>query len=261
MKCKNCGTELIGMEHACPMCGAPLPINNNPSPKVVEQSLGNPTIASNIMVEEPKTEEVEEPPRKDNKIFAIVIFIIAVAAIAVGVFLAITDKNDNKLPKEEQPTENIVEYAGYTFHFPLTYQYQLKDKLGFVVTDSKYNIFTIALDYTNTYEAYKKAFTDKYPNENVVASSGGREYLKAVIQDSEGHYGLQYVTLTSEKTACYIGMIVKPDYSKVVDNEIYVLDEFLDKAEKTREVEAGTEEDMGRDGIQIRTLEIEQFHE
>ncbi len=261
MKCKNCGTDLIGMEHACPMCGAPLPVNTNPNPNVVvQQPVVNPMMAPNIITEEPKPEVVEEIPKKDNKMYAIIAFVIAVAAIAVGVFLIITDKNDNIVPKGEQPTENVVEYAGYTFHFPLTYQYQLKEELGFMVTDSKYNTFTIALDYTNTYEAYKNYFASKYPNENIVASSGGREYLKAVIQDSEEHYGLQYVTITPDGKACYIGFIVKPDYSKVVDNEIYVLNEFLDKAEKTEEIEAGAEEDMGRDGIQIRSLEIEQFH-
>ncbi len=257
MNCQNCGAQLMGVEHACPVCGTPLP-QPVPQSSMYQQPMPAPA-APNIVVEE-TTQEVSERPQKDNKIFAIIILIVAVAAIAVGIFLAITAK-ESKMEKQEKPTQNTVTHAGYTFTFPLTYPATVKDDLGLTVTDSKYNIFTINVDYTNSYADYKKYITDKYSKEatNMIKKAGDREYIEITITDENKNYALEYVTVGKDELSCFVGMVVKPDFSKIMDDELYVLNDFLDNAEKTTEVEKGSTEDYGKSGIKIQTLDIEKF--
>ena len=228
MNCKNCGAQLVGMEHACPLCGAPVPVNPQQTipqmnPNMMTQPVVSPNMAPNI-IETPPVEPTPEPPQKDNKMFAIIIFIVAVAAIAVGVFLLITDKGEPINEPVDVPTENVATYAGYTFHFPLSYQSQNREDLGLAITDSKYNLYTFEIDYSHTYEEYKASYA-AYPTETKTISS--REYLLITITGEEGKYGLQYVTATADNTACFVGTIIKPDYSLVVDDELQVLDEFI----------------------------------
>ena len=143
MKCKNCGTPLMGMEHACPVCGAPLP-TTPPQPGAVPPMVPGQVMPEQLASQPPQmmpggsapaglpVEQAPAPePKKGNNVFAILLLLVAFAAIGVGVFLAMTDTKEETKPAdnnqtEEQPVDNPsggettggVNYAGYSFTVP-----------------------------------------------------------------------------------------------------------------------------------------------
>ena len=293
MNCKNCGTPLSGIEHACPMCGAKLPEMPQPvpgqmmpgmqgqmpgmpqpmpgmtggmmpqqmpampqqptMPQMTPVGVGQQPMAMGMMPEQP-TEEVK--PKKDNKMFLILLAVVAVAAIGVGIFLMLTDEEEQAPTPSPSETEYTVPtlvaetYGGYTFTIPSGYTSEINDTYGLTIKNTN-SIFTIGVDYTNNYEYYKTAFQGAFPTEaaNMVKTFGGNEYVAAILTDTEGANGTEYMTSTSDALGTFVGMVVRSDFSPPTEAEFTTLNDIITGAIKQTVVNPGDADDIGKAGI------------
>ena len=305
MNCKNCGTPLSGIEHACPMCGAKLPEMPQPVPgqmmpgmqgqmpgmpqpmpgmpggMIQQQMPGMPTqpmgpqmtpvgvgqqpMAMGMMPEQP-AEEVK--PKKDNKFLLILIAIVAVAAIGVGVFLMLTDEEQPQSSSNSSsddyvaPTSNTANYGGYTFTIPSGYTTTTSEDYGLIIQSST-EVFTIGVDYTTSYESYKSAFEGAFPTEaaNMTKTIGSKEYVAAILTDTEGANGTEYMTATADSLGTFVGMVVRSDYTPPTEAEFATLNQMLETASKANDVSPGDSDDIGKTGLRnyIRTFNKTQF--
>ena len=275
MNCQNCGSQLMGVEQVCPVCGAPVASMIQQQQQMMQQQQQMTPAQPGMYPVGNDTGASEEVPKKDNKMFAIILFLVALAAIGVGVFLAITGDGDggdnsggNGGQVEPAPTTTSIEYAGYTFSFSSEYKSSISKHLGLLIKDTSLNRYFINVDYSHTYDDYKKDFTEKYPDkiESMVAEIGEegnkREFLVANIASDDGTIsGLQFVTKGSSEDTTFIGFMVKPEYENVKTEEMIVLCNLLNTAVKTGEVVKGSELDMGRNGIRIYSVVKDYFEE
>ena len=269
MNCKNCGTPLMGMEHACPVCGAPLP-TQPPAPAVNPMMAGQMAAMPQQMASQPPQmmpggtppmgmplEEPAPEPKKGNNMFAILLLVVAFAAIGVGVFLALTDKEESPKPTptpsepsggNETPTEqtsNAIDYAGYSFILPDGYSGTQSETNGLIIKGTD-KMYTILLDATAGYDYYKQEFVKYFPDTQVTPL-GEKEYATKAVADGESQ-ALEYMTI-AEASTTFAGLIIKSDYSLPTTEDLTDLNTILLSATKQYEVAAGDEEDAGRTEI------------
>ncbi len=259
MVCKNCGSTLAGMEHACPVCGFPV-TSQPPHPlpsipvEILPATSGNHPMTSMTPVAPTDVEEVVEE-KGNNKTFAIILLVVALIAIIVGVVWSLSQgKKETPAPVEEERASNAVEYAGYEFSLPMNYTGEVKEGLGLYITDTSNNKYTINVDYTNTYASYKASYTADYPDqiEKIITTVANQEYLVTLVTDVDNTAaGAQYVT-TSRETAAFVGFIIRNDFKEPTSNEMKDLNTIIDTATKVSEVEQGSSLDFGKDGIKVR---------
>ena len=296
MNCKNCGNPLSGIEHACPLCGAKLPEMPQPvpgqmmpgvpqampgmpqqmmpgmpqqmpgmpqqmpgmpqqpmGPQMTPVGVGQQPMTMGVMPEQPK-EEVK--PQKDNKMFVILLAIVAIAAIGVGIFLLLTDEEEVTQPTPQpvedygEPVTNTINYGGYTITIPDGYTAEIGDYYGLTLKGPTV-IFTIGVDYTNNYNFYKTAFLNAYPTEaaNMIKTFGSNEYVAVIITDPEGANGTQYMSATSDAKGTFVGMVVRSDYTAPTEEEFTALNEILSTAVIQTEVAPGEDDDYGKTGF------------
>ena len=267
MNCKNCGTPLMGMEHACPVCGAPLP-TNTPQPNQQPAMPGVP-MPEQLASQPPQMmpggappaglpQEVEPAPepKKGNNIFAILLLLVAFAAIGVGVFLAFTDEEEpaksNNTPTEEEqsepaPAENVaVNYAGYSFTIPDGFSASVQGEHGLVVRGSEI-IYSILIDYTKGYDYYKQEFQKQTKEPTDVVKVQDKEYVLCNLTDGEEHAS-EYMTQATD-TSTFAGVVVKPDHTKATEEDMGTINQILTTAVKQTDVAPGSEEDAGKEQI------------
>ena len=263
MKCKNCGNDLVGMEHACPMCGAPLP--TIPPQQIPMQQMQMPVMPNYQMnpvlipleevqqtVNAEVPEETVEQPKSDNKIFAIILGIVALAAIVVGIFLIVLGNGDEE--EASQSISNKIVYAGYEFTLPFNYTGKVKDGLGLTVKDPYDNRYTILIDYTNKYEAYKASFKESYPTQidSMTVNLSDREFLSLKVGDVAANTAAaQYVTSSGDLAVAFVGFIVRNDFAAPSTAEFEVLNTILNTAEKKEDINVNSKENLGREGIKL----------
>ncbi len=278
MKCKNCGTDLVGMEHACPMCGAPLPTMPPQAPRMVSpqevQSAMPQSYQQNYQMNpvlipleevqqtvnvEPEPEQPEQS-KSDNKMFAIILGVVALAAIIVGIFLGVLGPDEDDEPKT---ISNKLMYAGYEFTLPLNYTGGVNDKLGLTIKDSYDNRYTVLIDFTNKYEAYKTTLSQTYPtqiNDMIVKMANNREFISIKVGDvSTNSVGTQYITTSQDFAVSFVGFIVKGDYSAPGSEEFEVLNTILNTAEKKKDININSQENAGREGIKLPVFDLADF--
>lgn len=270
MNCKNCGTPLMGMEHACPVCGAPLPTN---TPQTQQPAMpGGVPMPEQLASQPPQMMPggappaglpTEEPapapePKKGNNMFAILLLLVAFAAIGVGVFLALTDdeekapKEDNTQVEEETTTDdtsttsNAMNYAGYSFTIPDGYSAALEGEHGLVIRGTE-AIYSILVDYTKGYDYYKQEFQKQTTAPTEVVTASDKEYVLCTLTDGEQHAS-EYMTQASE-TSTFAGLIVRSDYTAATANDLNVINQVLTSALKQTDVTPGSEEDAGKEQI------------
>ena len=272
MNCKNCGTPLMGMEHACPVCGAPLPTQQpNPGAQVVDPNMAAMAAMPQQMASQPPqmmpggtppmgAAPLEEPapePKKGNNIFGILLLLVAFAAIGVGIFLALTDEEEAPTPKkdttpqeETTPSEssvNYMDYAGYSFVIPAGYTGEVSDNYGLIVRGAE-KIYTISVDYSNTYDYYKQEFVRVFADRTTTSNVGeGSEYTLTKIGEAGSAAG-EYMT-KAEESSTFAGLIVKNDFSEVSSEDIGELYDILSLANKVSDVAPGDEQDAGKSEI------------
>ena len=271
MNCKNCGTPLMGMEHACPVCGAPLPTQQpNPGVQVVDPAMMAAATMPQQMASQPPQmmpggtppmgtplEEPQPEPKKGNNIFGILLLIVAFAAIGVGVYLALTEeeeappKKDTTPSQEEttpsEPSVNFMDYAGYSFIIPSGYSGEISSTYGLMIKGAD-KIYTISVDYSNTYDYYKQEFTRVFADRTTTSNVGdGNEYTLTRIGEAGSAAG-EYMT-KAEEGSTFAGLIVKSDFSEVTSGDIGDLYDILYTANKVSEVTPGDEQDAGRTEI------------
>lgn len=271
MNCKNCGTALMGMEHACPVCGAPVPqmpqqpVQNPVAapdayqaglPQMPQTTMMSPATTPGAMPE-PVSEPVAEKPKKDNKIFGILLIIVAFAAIGVGVFLMMTEEKTTPVPVQQEQTQqeqvvtaNYVEFGGFNFEVPAEYTSEVNDKVLTIQNENV--IYTIQVDYTNSYDTYKTAFINAYPAQaaSIVTNVGDREYVAAIITDQADQVSTGTEYMTNMENITIVGWVVRSDYTPATTDEFDGLNEILASASLVGDIAEGTsDQDSGVSGI------------
>lgn len=275
--CPICGASLLGMQQQVPgqviqqmVQPAPVmpqPVMQQPTPVVPQQPVVQQPMTSPMapvgVVQQPTSPQVvqgqtpeELSPKKDNKMLLILLIVVAAAAIGVGIFLMLTDKEEPASTPSQSETEypipeSIKEgYAGYSFTIPNGYTTEITETYGLVVR-SNTTIYTIAVDYTNNYEYYKNAFLGAFPAEaaNMVKTIGSNEYVAAILTDTEGANGTEYMTTSPDSLGTFVGMVVRSDYTPPTEAEFSILNQMLSTATKENAVTPGSAEDAGTTGI------------
>lgn len=269
MNCKNCGTPLMGMEHACPVCGAPLP-TTPPQPGAVPPMAPGQVMPEQLASQPPQmmpggsapaglpVEQAPAPePKKGNNVFAILLLLVAFAAIGVGVFLAFTDEEEEPAkknsPEEAETTpsdneaSNTVSYAGYMFTMPEGYSGTVNGTHGLIIRGAD-KVYSVLIDYTKDYAYYKQEFQlqQKAPTEVVNVESA--EFVICTLTDENGGQAVEYMT-SAGATSTFAGLVVKADYTPATVEDLTTIYNVLSTATLQTEIAPGSEEDAGKTEI------------
>jgi len=125
-------------------------------------------------------------------------------------------------------------YKGYQFIIPDAYTFEKSDKYG-VLIKGKDIIYTLDIDFNNSYQNYKTDFEKFYREmakdetrlNNLYQKSLEREYLIDPIITGE-YQSAMYAT-ESDKYTTFTGLIVKKDYSKVETKDLEELTKIIEK--------------------------------
>lgn len=254
MNCSNCGAQLIGTEQVCPICGNPLTVGmpDNLAPMQPDPMLTEPVVPDMSGTE--MLNPVPQKPRKDGKVFAIILAMLAVAIIGVGVVLSLSEAPEAEPVVEDEEEEEVdtskMVYSGYEFHIPEGYQLTMDSSNAMFLKNDEV-IYTINLDYTNSYETYKSAFLavpKERSNVVVLSATNNREYVMAPLLGPTGEQALQYITKADDGVV-FTGYIVRSNYQlEEMDAVPMVLNNFLTVVKKSEEVDAD-KIDAGVNGI------------
>lgn len=281
MQCNNCGAQLVEGEITCSRCGTPVSGVGQPyiATKTVTQQqipMGQGAIGQvqQPFVQQPVgqipsqelLQQEETKKRGGGRKFLIVLIVLALISLLSIMFYSVVlngDNNGNEAPSNKETTppkkENKEDYGGYTFTIPEGYQYKLSDVYGLIIYNEK-EAYSIAVDYTNLYETRKTTYMTHFPDQaaTLVASVANREYLALVVATQTGGYATQYATVKTEKSM-FIGLVAKSDYTTPGAEEFTRLTAILDSAEQKEEVSPGTTNDAGASGIQVYTVDFNEF--
>ena len=200
-----------------------------------------------------------EKPKQNKTVLLIIILIGVVAIAAVSLFaLGVFDSGDDDDSGNSggnsgsgdvvDVVENTQSYAGYTFTIPEGYETKVDAKAGLGIYNQTM-AFTVAVDYTNSYETYKTEFQKKYPDqaEKMVETINGREYV-ALILTQDGKYMTYYMS-KADNGATFIGGVANSSYTAPTKVEFEVLTTILDSAKSSSTFAPGDDEDAGKNGI------------
>ena len=265
MNCKNCGTQLTGMEQNCPVCGTPVvqgavqPPTTMPQVEV-QQFSGMNAYPNQVQPEavllNPEGNSIPPKEKKNNKkTVAVALALIAVIAIGAGVFLSLreepTPQQKEEIPQKEEGEDvvsNQIQYAGYQFTLSPEYDSTIVSDTGLIIKNSDV-MFTIAVDYTSPYSYYKQEFLRVYPDTSFVMMANDKEYVTSLAGVTDG-FGTEYMTVASdEDSSTFVGLIIHSDYTQATERDLDVLNEILISATKEYDVTVGSSEDIGRAGI------------
>ncbi len=278
MQCNSCGTQLAEGELTCPRCGtsvdgvgqhytanktaitASQTIQQQPQPIPVQQVQQPPVSQGPAQLE-------NQPKGTGRKILIFLILIALITLLSIMFYSVILNKKDQETKKEPPSTEekvptsqeNIQEYGGYTFTIPEGYQSKISNLYGLVIYN-KEEAYSITVDYTNPYETRKTTFMTHFPDQanTLVANIANREYLVLVIPVQNAGYATQYATQKTEK-ATFVGLVAKADHVAPGAVEFTKLTSILDSAEQKETVIPGTTNDAGVTGIQVYTVDFNEF--
>lgn len=271
MQCNNCGMQLAEGEITCSRCGTP--VNGVGQPYTATKTVTQQQIPMG-QVQQPFVQQPVQqmPQQEDNKKsgsgrkFLIVLIVLALISLLSIMFYSVvlngeSKENEASSNKETTPIkeENKEDYGGYTFTIPEGYQYKLSDIYGLIIYNEK-EAYSIAVDYTNLYETRKTTYMTHFPDQaaTLVANVANREYLALVVTVPNIGYATQYATIKTEK-ASFIGLVAKSDYTTPGVEEFTRLTAILDSAEQKEEVSPGTTNDAGTAGIQVYTVDFNEF--
>ena len=210
-----------------------------------------------------------EAKPKDNKTIILIIALVVVAIGAVVLYFTVlapapeasaptgNDVNDTPVSTNTEKKEN---YAGYTFTIPDGYNTKTDAEYGLIINNAS-RAFSIAVDYTHSYDQYKTALVAKYPDQKdkLVATVDGREYLILVYTDDSGAKGSQYVTKANDNTT-FIGMMVRSDYTQATTEDFSVVTEVINSATQgSSSFAPGDDLDAGKNGEKIYTFTKDKF--
>ena len=247
MQCTNCGAQLMGIEHACPVCGRPLPTPapqpNMASPDVVQQvadpnQVTTPPVSNMTPATIPEAAPTNKK-EKDNKGLIIIICIAIVVLLGIMVYFVVFagGKSDNasQTTSTSEPTpaddttqsSPTVNYAGYTFSVPATYKTKKSDIYGLIIYNDS-EMFSIAIDYSNNYDAYKASLTQTYPElANSITTVSGREFIPLILTNEDSSKATQYVTKKDETTTM-VGLVLRSDKQPPTTSEFSDLASIID---------------------------------
>ena len=228
-----------------------------------------PFVEPALAGQQPTQPVAEQPKKKDNKTIFLIIALVVVAIAAVVVYFTVlapapeapapTGGNDVETPVSTK-TENKETYAGYTFTIPEGYVTKTDDEYGLVISNGTTG-FSIAVDYSHNYDAYKKALSEKYPEQasDFIATVDGREYIALILTDTDGSQATQYVTKASDSSV-FVGMVARADLTAPTTVEFSTLTTILNSSKQgTSSFAPGDDQDIGKNGEKIFTFTKDKF--
>lgn len=287
MFCKNCGAQMNENEKFCSNCGAT--VTNSVAQPQAGAYQASPTQTPNVQPAMSQTPGVQptmpqasgvqpamaqpnvsnagagtnvtQSGGNNNKTIILVVVLVLVVLVGIGgglfVFLGKdksgTSSNQGDKTQEvstNQAKENTVSYGGYTFTVPDGYTSQLDTEYGVVMNNGSIG-FSIAVDYTNSFEAYKAAFAQTYPTliNDALATIGNRNYLVVVSPDAEGNMISEYVTEAGTGSV-FVGVVLRSDATGATAAEYSALTNVLDSANNSStNFAAGDNQDIGKNGV------------
>ena len=182
------------------------------------------------------------------KIVSIVLCAIGIVSITVGIVIA------------KLSNSNIIRYAGYKFTIPENCTATIDKDRGLIVKTEDNNKYVIAVDYTNTFEDYKKSYSEIYyiPIERMLTKVEGREYLISMITD-ETQFGSAGRYATTVDNQVFSGLVVRYQLARPEEKDFIFINSLIDGAEKVSEVKKGSKQDIGRKSIEIKTFSEKDF--
>ena len=118
-----------------------------------------------------------------------------------------------------------------------------------VITNSKV-VYTVFPDYTNSFDAYYKAYSEKFPTEvdKLKKEINGHKYILIALTDSNGDTGVEYV-YDSGKGYLFVGVVINSTYTTPTNEELNTLDKILASAKSGSTFAPGDDNDAGKSGI------------
>lgn len=275
MFCKKCGNQLTGMENACPNCGTPVNSQNNmnvgQNQGVVQQQnnqqLNQSAQPMNNQQMQGPYQQYMQPANnniQNNKTIVLIIALAFVFIVALILFLFVFTKKDSKKTdsannNSEQVTEptntettindNTENYAGYTFTIPEGYNSEITTD-GLLIYNNTI-AYIIQVDYSYSYETYKQAFIQKYPDQanNMIVNLQGKEYLAAQGEIEPGKNGVIMVTAAATNSSFVIA-VANYNFTTVTIDQVQDLGTIINSATQGKSTfSPGSQEDAGKNGI------------
>lgn len=285
--CPNCGSPVVqdaNVNTAQPEMIQPnsqptmMPNNNQPmtpnTPQMMNTSNpgmqpGTGSMPANGVGAPTNPVQNQTPANGGNKTtIMLVVALVAVVVIAVGVFFFLSNKQDSAKPAANEPsskdsstetpktdpvgtnTSNTVTFGAYTFTLPDGYIYETADNILAIANADDTFAFSITLDYTNSFEAYRQYYAQKYPSiiNDAAVTIGSRNYIIFAITDEQGNNVSQYVT-SMQSGGTFVGIVAHADNSQVTTADYQIVTAVLDSAKSSGTFAAGNDDDAGKNGI------------
>lgn len=280
MFCKKCGKQLSGTETACPNCGEfvnnqnmnnganqPIQQSNNQMNQPFQQQ---PNQFNNSNMNQPMNQYGQPNQfnnQKNNTTIILVIVLATVIIIGLILFLFVFKKDGKTAPttpetptpttptgtgsEEPKTNSNTVSYAGYTFTLPADYESEITDS-GLLIASTQV-AYIINVDYSHTYEEYKNALIQEYPDQasRIVTQIAGKEYaaVQGEMEAGSGEIVLLLATSASS-TSTFVIYAANNSYSIVTTNQVQDLGTIINSATQSKGSFApGSSKDAGKDGI------------
>ena len=198
-------------------------------------------------------------PKEKKSLVPILIIVLIVVVVLCSVFgIIMFNKKDTGSGKESDvasptpvstTTSNVAKYAGFEFTLPDDYVSDTDDEFGLVITNSKV-VYTVFPDYTNSFDAYYKAYSEKFPTEvdKLKKEINGHKYILIALTDSNGDTGVEYV-YDSGKGYLFVGVVINSTYTTPTNEELNTLDKILASAKSGSTFAPGDDNDAGKSGI------------
>lgn len=268
------------MPEAAPVTVDPMmaqPATATPMPEAAP--VQDPMVAQPTPVEMPTAQPVAAPEqsagtekKKDKTTIILVGVLVGVVVIAAVLYFVVFKKEspaptpaaDNGTSGTEVSTnqENVKSYGGYDFTIPDGFTAEIDTDFGLVINNDKI-AYTVALDYTNSYDDYRASFQQEYPDQMSQAevTIGGRKYLAVRLYDETTKAFLYTMYITNADNASFIGVSFKRDKTEPTQNDFSTLTTILDSAKKgSANFAAGSDEDMGKNGIKKFSGTLDVFN-
>ena len=250
-----------------PMAQGPVMMGQDPA------SMPNPMMQPQPMPTGPTLNTQPNQPATPKQGPSRLLIIILVGVVLIGAALLFSmltggeeESSSSSSSSENNASEvstntNTETYGGYTFVIPDGYRTEVDTDYGLMIGNSSF-VFSVLVDYTNSYDKYKEAMIKAYPDQanDIIATVDGREYLAVILKDTDGKMATTYISKASNN-ATFVGMAARSDFTASTQAEFSIITKVLDSAKQSSSSFApGDDEDAGKDGIKNFTFSKDKFN-
>ena len=237
---------------------APAEIQSTTNPFMASNTNMNPFQNAPIMPEATQNNQPVNQKKPVNVKF-IIFLIVGLLLIGFSLFWTYVVQADPEEPEApavpDTPTVETITYDGQNFTLPDGYELKSKDDAYGAIISNGENTYTVAVDYYNDYDLYKKKVTEVYPDKatSMIKKINDKEYIIIDTKDDTEAIANMYITQTEDEYIL-IGFITNKDFEAVTEDDYKGLSKIVENI-ATKEDYDTSDSTFGKDGIKLLTFD------